>query len=64
MATEEKEVRSVLNDLIETCKDGEQGFRTAAEKVEEPALQSLFPTTLRNTHDAADSSNSCESNGR
>ena len=22
---------SVLNNLIETCKDGEQGFKTAAE---------------------------------
>jgi uncharacterized protein (TIGR02284 family) len=42
MATEEKEVRSVLNDLIETCKDGEQGFRTAAEKAKESSLKSLF----------------------
>jgi uncharacterized protein (TIGR02284 family) len=42
MATEEKEVRSVLNDLIETCKDGEQGFRTAAEKAKESSLKALF----------------------
>jgi uncharacterized protein (TIGR02284 family) len=42
MATEEKEVRSVLNDLIETCKDGEQGFRTAAEKAKESSLKSLL----------------------
>lgn len=42
MATEEKEIRSVLNDLIETCKDGEQGFRTAAEKAKESSLKSLF----------------------
>jgi len=42
MATEEKEVRSVLNDLIETCKDGEQGFRTAAERAKESSLKSLF----------------------
>ena len=42
MATEEKEVRSVLNDLIETCKDGEQGFRTAAEKAKESSLKTLF----------------------
>ena len=40
MATEE--IRSVLNDLIETCKDGEQGFRTAAEKATESSLKSLF----------------------
>jgi uncharacterized protein (TIGR02284 family) len=42
MATEEKEVRGILNDLIETCKDGEQGFRTAAEKAKESSLKSLF----------------------
>jgi uncharacterized protein (TIGR02284 family) len=42
MATEEKEVRSALNDLIETCKDGEQGFRSAAEKAKESSLKSLF----------------------
>jgi uncharacterized protein (TIGR02284 family) len=42
MATEEKEVRGVLNDLIETCKDGEQGFRTAAEKAKESSLKTLF----------------------
>jgi len=32
----------VLNELIETCRDGEQGFRTAAEAVTEPHLQGLF----------------------
>ena len=42
MATENKEVTSVLNDLIETTKDGEQGFRNAAEKVKEASLKSLF----------------------
>jgi uncharacterized protein (TIGR02284 family) len=42
MATEEKDIRSVLNDLIETCKDGEQGFRTAAEKAKESSLKTLF----------------------
>jgi uncharacterized protein (TIGR02284 family) len=33
---------SVLNDLIETCKDGEQGFKTAAEGVSRPDLKSTF----------------------
>jgi uncharacterized protein (TIGR02284 family) len=42
MALETKEVVSVLNDLIETCKDGEEGFRTAAEHVTNPNLKSLF----------------------
>jgi uncharacterized protein (TIGR02284 family) len=37
-----KDVTSVLNDLIETCKDGEQGFRTAAEKAKDSSLKSLF----------------------
>jgi uncharacterized protein (TIGR02284 family) len=42
MATEEREVSGVLNDLIETCKDGEQGFRSAAEKAKASSLKSLF----------------------
>ncbi len=42
MATENKEVVSTLNDLIETLKDGEKGFATAAEKAKEPSLKSLF----------------------
>lgn len=42
MATETKDVTSVLNELIETCRDGENGFRTAAEKVKDPTLKSLF----------------------
>jgi len=32
----------LLNGLIETCKDGENGFRAAAEGVNEPQLQRLF----------------------
>jgi uncharacterized protein (TIGR02284 family) len=42
MATENKEVISVLNELIETCKDGEKGFASAAEKAKESSLKSLF----------------------
>ena len=33
---------SVLNNLIETVKDGEQGFRTAAEGLKDPQTKSLF----------------------
>lgn len=33
---------SVLNDLIETCKDGQEGFRHAAEGVKSGHLKSLF----------------------
>lgn len=33
---------SVLNDLIETCRDGENGFRKAAESVHDSGLKALF----------------------
>src|SRR5688572_13470527 len=33
---------SILNDLIETLKDGQEGFRTAAEDVQSSDLKSLF----------------------
>jgi uncharacterized protein (TIGR02284 family) len=35
---------STLNNLIETCKDGEYGFRTAAEGVKKSELRTLFNT--------------------
>lgn len=36
------DVISVLNNLIETCRDGEKGFRAAAEGVESGELKELF----------------------
>ena len=36
------DVISTLNNLIETCKDGEQGFKEAAEGVERSDLKSTF----------------------
>lgn len=36
------EVIDVLNDLIETCKDGEKGFRDAAGGVSDANLKRLF----------------------
>jgi uncharacterized protein (TIGR02284 family) len=36
------DVISVLNNLIETCKDGEYGFRTCAEHATAQDLKSLF----------------------
>jgi uncharacterized protein (TIGR02284 family) len=36
------DVISTLNDLIETCKDGQEGFRQAADGVERSDLKSLF----------------------
>jgi uncharacterized protein (TIGR02284 family) len=44
MANDNKEIISVLNDLIATCKDGEQGFREASEGIESNELKSLFST--------------------
>lgn len=37
-------VISVLNDLIATCKDGEQGFRKAAEDASDAGLKQMFLT--------------------
>ena len=36
------EVNATLNDLIETCRDGQEGFRTAAEAVSDGELRRLF----------------------
>lgn len=37
-----KEAISVLNDLIETCKDGQEGFKTCAEDIKNSELKNLF----------------------
>ena len=37
-----KESISVLNDLIETSKDGQKGFATCAEDIKHPELKALF----------------------
>lgn len=36
------DVVSTLNDLIETSKDGEDGFRQCAEQASDPTLKSFF----------------------
>lgn len=36
------EVITTLNDLIETCRDGINGFRTAAEGVHSPIAKEVF----------------------
>ncbi|NUR53229.1 MAG: PA2169 family four-helix-bundle protein [Acidobacteria bacterium] len=38
---------STLNDLIETCRDGENGFRTAAEGVKDAHVKALFQRFAR-----------------
>ena len=42
MRMDADEVRSTLNDLIETCKDGDEGFRNAAEKLKDSSIRSQF----------------------
>src|SRR5205823_14139783 len=39
---EQKEIVSVIDDLIQTLKDGQEGFKQAAEGVKAPQLKSLF----------------------
>ncbi len=42
MAVNREELIECLNDLIQTCRDGENGFRTAADHVKDPQLKKLF----------------------
>lgn len=48
-----QEIVSLLNELIETCKNGEYGFQACAERAESGALQSLFRTRAIECRDAA-----------
>jgi uncharacterized protein (TIGR02284 family) len=40
--SQQKEIISTINDLIETLKDGQQGFKQASEAVKDSQLKSLF----------------------
>jgi uncharacterized protein (TIGR02284 family) len=40
--TQQKEIISTLNSLIETLKDGQEGFKQAAEAVKDSDLKSIF----------------------
>jgi uncharacterized protein (TIGR02284 family) len=42
MKIDADEVRSTLNNLIETCKDGDEGFRAAAEKLKDASIKTDF----------------------
>lgn len=46
-------VESILNELIETSKDGENGFRKAAQDAHDPELKSLFSTCATRCADGA-----------
>ena len=42
MAIDNDKIISTLNDLIETCKDGQEGFKQAAEGVKDSSIKNLF----------------------
>jgi len=42
VANDVSEIRSTLNDLIETCKDSQEGFHRAAEKLKDQEAHTLF----------------------
>ena len=42
MAINVDDTRSVLNDLIQTCKDGQQGFQEAANHVKDTNVRTMF----------------------
>ena len=42
MAVNREELIECLNDLIQTCRDGESGFQTAADHVKDGSLKELF----------------------
>lgn len=47
------DIIDTLNDLIETSKDGEYGFRTSAEYLRDPALKQSFTTRAEECRQAA-----------
>ncbi len=44
---ENKEVIQTLNNLVEISRDGEQGFRTAAEQARDPQLKTVFQSAAQ-----------------
>ena len=42
MLQEKGQIVQALNQLVETCKDGQDGFRSAAERAQDPDIQRLF----------------------
>jgi uncharacterized protein (TIGR02284 family) len=42
--SQQKEIISTLNNLIETLKDGQEGFKQSAGGVDDPQLKTLFDT--------------------
>jgi uncharacterized protein (TIGR02284 family) len=42
MQSNSDQVGNTIKELIEVCRDGQEGFKTAAEAVNDPALQAEF----------------------
>src|SRR4051812_34770592 len=53
MAMSNSDIIGTLNDLIETCKDGEEGFLTCAEDIKNPQLKTMFDTMARHCAQSA-----------
>ena len=53
MAVDNDDLIDTLNTLIETCKDGENGFRTCAEDIQNKELEPLFTTAAQHCAEAA-----------
>ena len=53
MAMTTGDIIDTLNDLIETCKDGQEGFRTCAEDIKNTELKSMFSTAAQRCAQAA-----------
>ena len=54
MAMDKDDVIDTLNDLIETCKDGEQGFMTCAEDIKNFPTKEMFMAAAQRCRDAAE----------
>ena len=53
MAMDRDDLVDTLNDLIETCKDGENGFRTCAEDIRRSDLKPMFLRAAQSCNEAA-----------
>ena len=53
MTMSNDDIIDTLNDLIETSKDGEEGFRTCAQDIKNSDLKSMFETMARHCGEAA-----------
>jgi uncharacterized protein (TIGR02284 family) len=53
MAMDKDDVIDTLNDLIKTCKDGEQGFITCAEDIRNVSTKETFTVAAQRCRDAA-----------